>query len=330
MQAVWYERKGPAREVLVVGDMDPPVPGPGQVRVRIHASGVNPSDTKQRAGARGVLTMPYPRIVPHQDGAGVIDALGPEVAPERLGERVWIYEAQRGSAFGTAAEFVVVPAHKAVRLPDSVSFAEGACLGVPAMTAHRCVSADGPVRGQNILVTGGAGAVGNYAIQWARLDGAALVIATVSRPEQELAAREAGAHHVIKYRTDPVAERVMELTAGAGVHRIVEVAFGQNLAASLQVLRPGGVIAAYSSDAVPEPTLPFWTLLARDLTVRFVLVYEMPPAAHRQAAEDITAALERGALFHRIGARFRLAQTALAHEAQESGTLIGKAIVEVA
>lgn len=329
MRAVWYERKGPARDVLVAGEMDDPAPGPGQVRVRVHASAVNPSDTKMRGGARGVLTMPYPRIIPHQDGAGVIDQVGPGVPGARLGERVWIYEAQRGSAFGTAAEYVVVPAHKAVRLPDTVPFAEGACLGVPAMTAHRCVHADGPVTGQHVLVTGGAGAVGCYAVQWARLGGAASVIATVSRPEQAAVARAAGASQVVNYRTEPVADRVRELTGGAGVHRIVEVAFGQNLAASVQVIRPNGVIAAYSSDAVPEPVLPFWSLLAKDVTIRFVLVYEMPDAAHRAAAEAITAELEQGRLRHQIAARFPLSDVALAHEAQESGSLIGKAVVEI-
>lgn len=329
MRAAWYERKGPARDVLVVGDMDSPTPGPRQVRVRVHASAVNPSDTKQRGGARGASAMPFPRIVPHQDGAGVIDQVGPGVDPGRLGERVWLYEAQRGTAFGTAAEYVVVPEPKAVPLPDGTSFTEGACLGVPAMTAHRCVYADGSVAGQHVLVTGGAGAVGFYAIQWARLGGAATVIATVRRPEQVVVARAAGAHEVINYRSESVVDRVRAIVGSPGVHRIVEVAFGQNLATAIQVIRPNGVIATYSSDQMPEPTLPFWSLLGKDLTVRFVLVYEMPQTAHHSAADAITSALAQGQLRHHVGARFSLAEVALAHEAQESGVLVGKAVIAV-
>jgi NADPH2:quinone reductase len=309
--------------------MPPPVTTAGAVRVRVHASGVNPSDTKQRGGARGNLAMPFPRIIPHQDGAGIIDQVGPGVDERRLGERVWVYEAQRGSPLGTAADFVVVPEHRAVQLPAPVSFAEGACLGVPAMTAHRCVFADGPVTGQTLLVTGGAGAVGRYAVQFGK-SGGATVIATVSRPEQEQSARDAGADHVVNYRMEPVAERVAELTGGQGVHRVVEVAFGRNLAATVAVLRPNGVVAAYSSDAVPEPRLPFWSLLQKDLTVRFVLVYEMSRAAHEAAVAAITTALEHGALRHAIAGRFSLDDIALAHEAVESGRLVGKAIVEPA
>lgn len=272
--------------------------------------------------------MPHPRVIPHQDGAGVVDRVGQGVDPSRVGERVWVYEAQRGSPFGTAADYVVLPARKAVRLPHGTSFAEGACLGVPAMTAHRCVFADGPIEGRDVLVTGGAGAVGFYAIQWARQGHARRIVATVSRPEQEAVARRAGADAVVNYRTESVVDRVRELADG-GVDRIVEVAFGQNLAQSVQLARSNAVIAAYSSDRVPEPVLPFWSLLAKDVTVRFVLVYEMPERAHRAAAEAITSALDRGQLQHQIGARFSLAEIAQAHEAQESGELIGKAVLEL-
>lgn len=330
MRAAWYDRKGPAGEVLVVGELERPEAGPGEVRVRVFASGVNPSDTKQRRGARGNLTMPWPRIIPHQDGAGVVDAVGAGVPPGRVGERVWVYEAQRGRPFGTAAESVVVPAHQAVPLPAPVGFAEGACLGVPAMTAHRCVFADGPVHGQTVLVTGGAGAVGWYAIQLARWGGAASVLATVSRPEQEVVARAAGADQVFDYRTEDVADRVRAVTAGAGVDRVIEVAFGQNLETAIAVLRRNGVIATYSSDAVPEPVLPFWRLVMKDLTVRFVLVYEMSREAHDAAATAITACLAKGVLRHHIGLRGRLDDIVRLHEAQESGTLIGKAVLELA
>ena len=300
MKAVWYERKGPAREVLMIGERETPAAGPGEVRVRVHRSAVNPSDTKQRGGARGNITMPFPFVIPHQDGAGVIESVGAGVSPTRIGERVWIYEATLGRYWGTAAEFCVVPAHKAVALPAGTSFEAGACMGIPAMTAHRCVMADGPVAGKTVLVTGGAGAVGYYAVQIARLEGAR-VIATVSREEQAERAREAGAHEVINYRTESVADRLKAITGeAAGVDRVVEVAFGANLATSVAVLKPGGVIASYASDAVPEPALPFWPMLAKDLTLRCVLVYAMPREAHDAAADWITAALCKGTLRHQI------------------------------
>ena len=255
MRAAWYERKGAAREVLQVGQMAVPEPGPGEVRVRVSVSGVNPSDTKGRGALIGTSAMPFPRIVPHQDGAGVIDAVGADVPPSRVGERVWLYEAQRGRPFGTAAEYVVVPGSNAVRLPDAVSFADGACLGVPAMTAHRCIFADGPVAGQVVLVTGAVGGVGQYVVQLAKWGGAT-VIATVSSAEKAELARSIGADHVVNYRDEDVAARVQAITGGAGVDRIVEVAFGANLAVSLQVLKTNGVIATYSSDAEPDAVDP--------------------------------------------------------------------------
>jgi NADPH2:quinone reductase len=329
MKAAWYEKKGPAREVLTVGERATPEPAAGEVRVRIHRSAVNPSDTKQRGGARGNVTMPFAFVVPHQDGAGVIDAVGAGVDARRIGERVWVYEATQGRFWGTAAQFSVVPAHKAVRLPDHTDFDAGACMGIPAMTAHRCVMADGPVAGKTVLVTGGAGAVGYYAVQIAKLEGAR-VIATVSREEQAARALEAGADAVINYRTEDVARRLAELTgAAAGVDRVVDVAFGANLATSVAVLKPNGVIASYASDAVPEPVLPFWPLLAKDITARFVLVYAMSREAHDEAANWITAALERGALKHQFHRTFALDDIALAHEATESMKQVGKVLLAI-
>lgn len=327
MKAAWYESKGAARAVLKVGERETPQPGAGEVRVRIHRSAVNPSDTKQRGGARGNVTMPFPFVIPHQDGAGVIDAVGEGVDATRIGERVWVYEATLGRFWGTAAQFSVVPSHKAVHLPDHVDFDAGACMGIPAMTAHRCVMADGPVKGKTVLVTGGAGAVGYYAVQIAKLEGAR-VIATVSRDEQAERAREAGADVIINYRTEDVAKRIQTLTgASGGVDRIVEVAFGANLATSVAVLRPNGVIASYASDAVPEPALPFWPMLSKDLTTRFVLVYAMSREAHDEAAQWITTALRRGTLRHQYHRRFTLDEIALAHEATESMKQVGKVIL---
>jgi NADPH2:quinone reductase len=329
MKAAWYERKGPAREVLRVGERPTPEPGPGEVRVRVHRSAVNPSDTKNRGGARGNVAMPFPFMIPHQDGAGVIDAVGAGVDAARVGERVWIHEATLGRQWGTAAQFSVVPAHKAVRLPEGADFEAGACMGIPAMTAHRCVMADGPVSGRTVLVQGGAGAVGWYAVQIARLEGAR-VIATVSRDEQADRAREAGAHEVVNYRTEDVAARVRAITGtDAGVDRVIEVAFGANLATDLSVMKPGGVIATYASDAVPEPAIPFWPMLSKDLTVRFVLVYAMSRDAHDAAAAWIGEALGAGRLKHQVHRTFALEEIAAAHEATESMKQVGKVLVAI-
>lgn len=323
MKAVWYERKGPAGEVLQAGELPKPEPAAGEVLVEVHASGVNPSDTKGRGGARGATAMPFPRIVPHQDGAGVIVDVGEGVDPGRIGERVWVYEAQLGRPFGTAAEFTTVPAHQAVQLPDSVSFEAGASLGVPALTAHYAVFADGPVDGQTVLVTGGAGAVGYYAIQFARRGGAR-VIATVSNDAQAKLAADAGADVVLNRRDENLAEAI----GARSVDRIVEVAFGANLDTTLKVLKPGGVIAAYASDAEPEPALPFWPLVGLNATLRFVLVYVMSKAAHREAAAYVTQALADGWLKHNIAATLPLAAAAAAHARVEAGAG-GKVVLAV-
>ncbi len=329
MRAAWYEAKGPAREVLRVGDRPIPQPAAGEVRVRVHVSAVNPSDTKARGGLR-VKEMPFPVVIPHQDGAGVIDAVGSGVDGARIGEHVWIYEANLNRPFGTAAEYTCVPAHKAVVLPAGVDFTIGACMGIPAMTAHRCVFADGPVTGKTVLVHGGAGAVGYYAVQWAKLGGAARVIATVSRAEQAARATDAGADACIDYRREDVAARIKEICGTLpAVDRAVDVAFGANLPVNLAVLKPTGVIATYASDAQPEPKVPFWPLLAKDITVRFVLVYAMPEQAHADAASAITDALRRGSLKHQFFSVFPLGDIAAAHEATEAMSNVGKVLVRI-
>jgi NADPH2:quinone reductase len=306
-----------------------PEPGTGEVRVHVAVSGINPSDTKGRTGWRGQTDMPFSRVIPHQDSAGVVDAVGANVPTSRVGERVWLYEAQRGRAFGTAAEYVSVPSGNAVRLPEGVSFVDAACLGVPAMTAHRCLFADGPIAGKTILVTGAAGGVGQYAVQLAKWGGAT-VIATVSSAEKAAQARAIGADYLINYRDEDVATRVQEVIGGAGVDRIVEVAFGANLPMSLQVLKTNGVIATYSSDADPQPTLPFGQFLGKDITVRFVLVYVMGEAAHQHAINDITTALEAGLLHPVAVQRFKLDEIAAAHEAVETGHTAGKVLIDLA
>lgn len=326
MRAVWYEQQGAAAEVLRAGEMDKPAPGPGELRVRLAVSGVNPVDCKRRGGGR--IAMDTPRVTPHFDGAGVVDAIGEGVDPARLGERVWIYQAQWGRAMGSAAEYIALAADLAVRLPDTCGFDAGACLGIPAMTAHRCVFADGPVEGQTVLVTGGAGAVGRYAVQFAHLGGAR-VIATVSSEEKAAVARDAGADEILNYKSEDVAARIREITGGGGVERIVEVEFGGNLETSLAVIGNNGVIASYASDAVLEPALPFYRLVYGNTTLRPVLVFAMPEDAKLRAIADITRWAESGELSHHIGPRFALEDTAAAHQAVEAGAF-GKVVIELA
>lgn len=329
MQAAWYEKQGSAQDVIVYGDMPVPNPGAGEVRVKIHASAVNPSDTKSRSGWGGIQKQ-FERVIPHNDGAGIIDSVGEGVPSSRIGERVWIYEAGRGRPFGTAAEFVVVPSDLAVPLPDNTDFAAGACLGVPAMTAHRCVFADGSVKGQTILVTGGAGAVGYYAIQLAKWGGAR-VITTVSRDQQAELVQAAGVDQIINYKQEDVVKRIQEITGvERGIDRIVDVNFTANLPITDAVLRPNSAIASYSSGNPDDrPALPFLSMQLNNVTIRLVLVYTMPKQAKLAAINDINAALEAGALHHNIAQRFSLNQVAAAHEAQEGGEMIGKAIVEI-
>src|ERR1700692_1959195 len=245
MRAVWYDVQGPANEVIVQGELPTPEPGTGQVRVRLEASGVNPSDTYRR---RGAGPAEYPRVIPNSDGAGVIDKVGDGVPARWAGKRVWLYNGQRnGRWMGTAAEYIALDVDLVTELPDHVSFAEGATLGVPAITAHRAVFVAGPVQGKILLVTGGAGAVGPFAVQLASWAGAT-VIATVSSSEKADRARAGSAAHVINYRSDDVAARVLDITGGVGVDHIAEVDFGGNLAATLRCLRVNGSIMIYASN----------------------------------------------------------------------------------
>jgi NADPH2:quinone reductase len=326
---VYHERKGPASKVLVVGDVPDPQPGPGEVRVKIRFSGINPTDTKLRGGWDGSMEMPFPRMIPHQDGAGVVDKVGAGVPQARVGERVWIHEAQRGRPFGTAAEYVAVPSENAVTLPGSASFEAGACLGIAGMTAHRCLFQDGGIQGQTVLVAGGAGAVGHAAIQLAKWGGAR-VASTVSRPEQEKVAREAGADLVVNRKTEDAAARIKAFTRGLGLDRVVEVAFEANLELNRAVLKANGVISTYSSGP-PEsaPRIPFTAVMRQGISVHFILVYVMPREAHQLAARDLNAAIEAGRYRPHVAGIFKLDETAKAHEAQESGGTVGKLLIGV-
>lgn len=332
MQAVLYRRFGPAAEVLEIVDRPTPDPAPGEVLVRIRASGVNPSDVKLRAGNRpgGVAaTMPFPEITPHSDGAGEIEAVGDGVDPGRVGQRVWLWNAQWERAHGSCSEYVALPAEQAVPLPDACGFAEAACLGIPATTAHVGLFSDGPIEGAAVLVTGAAGAVGAYAVEMAKLGGAAQVLATVSGPEKAALAERLGADRVINYRTDNVVDAVLDATDGAGVDRIVEVEFGGNLETSVEIVKPSGVIASYASMAAPAPTLPFYPLMFKSVTLRLYVVYRLVPTLRRAAEADLTRWLAEDRLSHRIAGRWPLDQVADAHEQVEAGDKIGSVIVEI-
>ncbi len=327
MRAVWYERFGPAREVLRLGEMPDPQPGPGEVRVRLRASGVNPSDVKTRSGATRRPTR-FARVIPHSDGAGVIDAVGSGVAPSRVGERVWVHNAQWERPFGTAADALALPAELAVSLPEAIGFVEGACLGIPVLTAHLCLFDGAPLAGRFVLVQGGAGVVGHYAVQLASWAGAH-VIATASSPEKLAHARAGGAEHVIDYVREPVADRVREITDGRGVDRVVEVELGANLPLLLQVLAPHAVVASYASMGVREPALPVYPLMARNATLRFVLVYALSAEQKRRALEDLERWMASGHARFTIAARLPLERTVEAHELVESGRKLGHVVLEL-
>lgn len=327
MKAAWYDRFGAASAVLQVGELPDPAPGPGQVLVALRASAVNPSDVRKRAGAFPGL-LDEGAIIPHSDGAGVIEAVGEDVHPGRIGQRVWVYEGQHMRREGTAASLIAVDAGRAVPLPDSADFVTGACLGIPAMTAHRCVFADGPVYGKSVLVTGGAGRVGHLAVRWASQAGAR-VIATASNPADADACIEAGAEAVVNHREPGWAARVLEANESRRVDRVVDVEFGQNLDETLQVVRTGGVIAAYGSLARPEPRMPFYRMMYLDLVLRTVIVYDMPEAAKKQAMHDIDLALEAGWLMPRVAQSLPLDDIARAHEAIEQGACRGSVVIDI-
>ena len=327
MQAAFYERTGPASEVLRIDELPTPIPGPGEVRVKVSWSGVNPSDVKSRAGNRN-KTMPFPLIIPHSDGAGVIDQVGSDVPSTRIGERVWTWNAAWMRPFGTAAQYVVLPANQAVPLPANVDLAVGACLGIPALTAYHAVTVDGGVANKNVLVAGGAGAVGFYAIQLAKIKGAKQVIATVSGPEKAALAREAGADIVLNYRTDDLRSAIQDVTAGQGVDRVVEVDFAANVDIDIAVLRPNGEVIVYGSGA-PEISVPFSPAIRKGVHLNFFIVYSLDSDVRERAIADLSALLEGNHLIHNIAARLPLTQIAEAHDLVESGQAKGNVILEV-
>ena len=320
MRAAVYRDTGAARDVLRVEEVGRPEPGPGEVLVRVHASGVNPTDFKTRAGTTARPIDGFQ--IPHHDGAGVIEAVGAQVDAARVGERVWLWLAAHRRRWGTAAEYTVVPSRQAVPLPGGTSFELGASLGVPAMTAHRCLFADGPVAGKTVLVTGGAGAVGHYAIELAKWAGAR-VVTTVSGPEKASLAEKAGADLVVNYRDKDAIGQVKAFAPVAD--RVVEVALGSNLALDLAVAGPSTVVVSYAADGT-DPVLPVRACMTANVTLRFVLLYGVPDPALDVAVADVTAALAAGALTELPIHRFPLSEIAGAHEAAEGGA-VGKVIV---
>ncbi len=324
MRAVWYDRQGPANEVLVTGTLPTPDAGPGQVRVRLEASGVNPADTYRR---RGAVPAEYPRVIPNSDGAGVIDQAGEGVPASWVGKRVWLYNGQRnGRWMGTAAEYISLDADLVTELPDHVSFEQGATLGIPCMTAHGCVFSTGPVQGKRLLVTGGAGAVGHYAVQLAAWAGAE-VIATVSSDDKAQRALAGGAAHVVNYRTEDVAARVAQITGGAGVDHVVDVDLGGNLAAVLASVRENGSITYYASNGALEPKVNLRAVMGKNLTLRGFVLPTSPHATRKRAQSDIAAFLRTQGRILSVAGVFPLQETAAAHLSVEAGGKIGTVVV---
>lgn len=322
MRAAWYEKQGVARNVLVVGEMPDPIPAAGEVRLRIAVSGINPGDIKKRQDAFG-YGMAYPRVIPHGDGAGRVDQLGAGVSSEWIGRSVWCYGAQSYRPFGTAAEFTTVPVEQVAPLPEKVSMEEGACLGIPGITAHRAVHVGGPVDGRTVLVQGAAGSVGLCAVQLARFAGAR-VIGSVRSSSDEAAAKKAGAHDVVLSDKELVG-RVRALVP-EGVDHIIEVAFAANIDADVDLLRQGGSITSYASDNA-SPKIPFWQMVFKNIRVFFLGSDDFPKEAKIQAARDLNAALQAGWQGFEIGERIPLTDIARAHELMEHPVRAGRVVV---
>jgi len=322
MRAVWYEQAGSAADVLQSGEMPEPEPGPGEVRVHVAVSAVNPTDVKRRQSGRELTH--FKRIVPHNDGAGIIDKIGSGVAPVRAGQSVWIFGAQAMRAGGTAADYVILPARQAITLPAGVTLDTAACLGVPAVTAHRCLFSDGPIQGQTVLISGAAGRVGRCAVQLAKWAGAT-VIAAVGDDAKAAEMHELQADAVLNYRADDYIRSVQNL---GRADRIVEVEFGANIERAPDLLKSNGVLASYGSDAVKHPMLPFLPLMYNNITLRLIAIFSMPQQAQDQAFAAINHCLGNNGLQMRIGRRFTLDEVVNAHETLEAG-INGSVLIDV-
>jgi NADPH2:quinone reductase len=327
MRAAYYTTLGTARDVLQLGEIDTPMPGAGEVRVRVHVSGINPSDWKARLRGRGA-GLPFPVIIPHSDGAGVIDAVGEGVEARRVGQRVWVLNAQWKRPFGTAAEYVVLPQKYAIPLPDGVDFAAAACFGIPFLTAQRAITFDGAVTGQTLLIVGGAGAVGHHAIQVAKARGAR-VLTTISSPAKAAYVRAAGADEAINYRSEDVVQRILELTNGRGADRIIELNLSANAPLYDRILAPGGTVIIYGTDA-PTASVPAQAFIARGATLKWFIVYDLTDTERDAGVTDLNRMLADNALQTTIAARFPLHEIAAAHEMVETAQHIGNVVLDIA
>jgi NADPH:quinone reductase len=322
MRAAWYEKQGPARAVLAVGEMPDPIPAPGEVRIRIAASGINPGDVKKRQDSFSI-GMPYPRVIPHSDGAGRVDQLGQGVPSEWLGRSVWCYGAQSYRPFGTAAEFTVVPVDHVTPLPEHVSFEQGACLGIPGITAHRAVHVAGDVKGRTVLVQGAGGSVGLCAVQLARLAGARVIGTLRSSTEEEIA-KNAGAHEVL--RNDQEFKTRIKALAPERIDHIVEVAFAANIGTDVELLKMGGSVASYATD-LATPQIPFWQMVFKNIRLYFLGSDDFPKEAKIAATQGLNAALVAGWSGFEIAERVPLSEIARAHELVEHPVKRGRIVV---
>ena len=332
MKAAYYKKTGNAKEVLINGNLKTPKPSDNEVLISVKASGINPSDVKRRAGWQN-KNLPFPLIIPHSDGAGQIVQVGSNISTDLIGTSVWIWNAQGGysgpgRAFGTAAEFITVPATQVSKLPDSVTFEEGACLGVPLRTSHRAVFADGPIDNKLILVQGAGGVVGNFAVQLASQFGAT-VIATAGSKERISHALDAGAHHVVNRHKTNFKEEIMDITKGLGVDRIIEIEFGGNIETDIDLLKPNGIIAAYSSTTVPNPSFPYYKLAAKGGQINLIQSFNLPLDAEQQCQRDLKELCESGKFKVAIGKVLPISEISSAHELVETKSIIGNVVLKI-
>ena len=324
MRIAYYEKNGGAAEVLHVATVDDPRPGPGEVRVRLKTSGLNPSDVKSRAGTARKIA--FPRVVPHSDGAGDIDMVGDGVPASRRGERVWIWNGQWKRPFGTAAEYIVLPAAQAVRLPAATSYEAGACIGIPVLTAWQALDIAGAGPGHTLLIHGGAGAVAHYAIQMAKMKGAR-VISTVSSPTKAVIAKAAGADHIVDYKSEDVGERIQALTDKKGVDAVLEVDLSANAALIPKTVRAKGAVVVYGTG--PQATIPSSFCLVNSIRMMFMIIYELSGADRERCIADVTKMLDQNRLTHNLAGTFKLEEIVAAHQAQESRKTVGNIVLKL-
>ncbi|MGC6485504.1 MAG: NADPH:quinone reductase [Candidatus Puniceispirillales bacterium] len=327
MKAALYRRKGPARDVIEIETLKADDPAASEIRVRLMTSGVNPSDVKLRAGVSvGGMTMPFPAVIPHSDGAGVVDAVGKGVSRFREGDRVWVYNGGWQRAFGTAAEYIVLPEAQVNPLPEKVSFAHGACLGIPGLTAVHAVTRGGDLNGRTVLISSGGGVVGRYCIEVARALGAAQIITTASSDQSRETAQNAGADVILDYRDPDLGDAIME--ASGGIDHAVEAEFGVNAAMLARVINPCGSIASYGSALDKTPTLPFYDMMFKNIRLDLLLVYLLNEKDRAAATTVLLDLLEAGAITENIAATLPLADCATAHEKVEASNKSGSVILD--